>query len=420
MRNLISDFRYSVRTLKKSPGFSAVAVLTLALGEEKLVVLKYGEWLGRFGADPDIVGKTLSFTDGSYTVAAVMAEGVDYPFWADMWTPFTPDVADQYGLRARDRRVDTRVLARLRPDVEQRGALAELTMIAARLAVEYPETNANWTVGILPLKTVVLDPWGQSRNLSRALFVLMAAVGLVLLIACANLANLMLARVVSRGRELAVRRALGAGRWRLVRQTLTESLVLAALGAVTGVFFAQWGVDALLAGAPPLPRVDGIKVDGGALGYTTGLAILTALLFGIVPALRASGRNVAATLKEGDWTSLGRIGTRRLHASLVISQVGLALVLMIGAGLLGRSLRQLGQVYPGFNTAQLTSVRIRPPRPQYDDARLRADLYSRMVDAVKAVPGVESASLVNHTPGGGLIFSNLRVEGLADETTTGF
>lgn len=391
-----------------------------ALSEEKLVVLKYGVWQGRFGADPDIVGKTLSFTDGSYTVAAVMAEGVDYPVWADIWTPLTPAIVERYSLRERDRRVDTRVLARLRSDAEQSGALAELKTIAARLAAEYPETNTDWTVGIIPLKTIVLDPWGQNQNLRRALYVLLGAVGLVLLIACANLANLMLARVVSRGREMAVRRALGAGRWRLVRQTLTESLVLAALGAAAGVFLARWGVDALLAGAPPLPRVDEIKVDATVLGYTTGLASITAILFGIVPALRTGGRSLVATLKEGGWTSLGRIGTRRLQASLVISQVGLALVLLIGAGLLGKSLRQLAQVNLGFNASQLTSVRIRPPMPQYEDARLRADLYRRLVDAVAAVPGIESASLVNHTPGGGLIYSPLRVEGLTEESTTGF
>ena len=532
VRDLISDFRYSLRSLKKSPGFAVVAVLTLALGigantavftvvngvllrplpypdqerlvtllsvqpegsmgslpsypdfqswheqsesfegmafvygdektlrtddgldpmlaayvsadffstlrptaflgapfggigddvfdGERLVVLKYGEWQDRFGGDPEIIGKTLPFTDGVHTVVGVMAEGVDYPVWADMWTPLTQEVVDRYGLRARDRRVDTRVLARLRPSVAQSEALAELTTIAARLSAEFPETNADWTVRFRSLETVVLDPWGQNQNLSRALYVLMGAVGLVLLIACANLANLMLARVVARGREMAVRRALGAGKWRLVRQTLTESLVLAALGAVGGVFLARWGVDALLAGAPPLPRVDEIKVDGGVLGYTTAIAIVTALLFGTAPALRTSGRNLVVNLKEGGWTSLGSLGTRRLQVSLVVSQVGLALVLLIGAGLLVKSLRQLAQVNLGFNPVQLTSVRIRPPMPQYEDSRLRADLYRRLVDAVEAVPGVESTSLVNHTPGGGLIYSPLRVEGLAEESSTGF
>ena len=532
LRDLVFDFRYSLRTLKKSPGFAAVAVLTLALGigantavftvvngvllrplpyldqdrlvtlwsarpedsrrflpsypdyqawksqsesfeqmafiygdeivlrtdegldpmlaafvsseffsalqgravigtpfseidenapgADRLVVLKYREWQGRFGSDPDIIGRTVSFTDGSYTVAAVMEEGVDYPFWADMWVPFTPATADRYGLRARDRRVDTRVLARLRFGVEQSEALAELTTIAARLEAEYPETNADWTAGILSLKTIVLDPWGQNRNLSRALYVLMGAVALVLLIACANLANLMLARVVARGREMAVRRALGAGKWRLVRQTLTESLVLAGLGAAGGVLLARWGVDALLAGAPPLPRVDEIRVDGGVFGYTTGITILTALLFGTAPAFRSTGRNLVVSLKEGGWTSLGRLGTRRLQVSLVVSQVGLALVLLIGAGLLVKTLSQLTSVNLGFNPVQLTSVRIRPPMPQYEDARLRADLYRRLRDAVAAVPGIEAASLVNHTPGGGLIYSPLLVEGLAEESTTGF
>jgi len=197
-------------------------------------------------------------------------------------------------------------------------------------------------------------------------------------------------------------------------------MVLAVLGAAAGVFLARWGVEALLAGAPPLPRVDEIEVDGGVLGYTTGIAIITAILFGAAPALRTTGRNLVASLKEGGWTSLGRIGTRRLQASLVISQVGLALVLLVGAGLLSRSLRQLSEVDLGFNPVHLASVRIRPPMPQYEDSRLRADLYRRLVDAVAAVPGIESASVVNHTPGGGLIYSPLLVEGLAEESTTGF
>jgi putative ABC transport system permease protein len=389
-------------------------------GEEKVIVLKYGIWQGQFGGDPEIIGKTVPFADGSYTVGAVMAEGVDYPVWADMYTPITQAVIDRSGLNARDRRVDTRVFARLRTDVDQATAISELTTIASRLEAEYPETNTDWTVRIRPLKAIVLDPWGQNRNLRRALFVLMAAVGFVLLIACANIANLMLARIVSRGREMAVRTALGAGRGRLMRQTLTESLVLAALGATAGVIFARWGVDALLAGAPPLPRVAEIKVDGGVLAYTTGLAVLAALLFGTAPAMRNSGRNLVERLKEGGRSAIGRLGTRHIQVSLVVSQVGLALVLLIGAGLLGKSLRQLADVNLGFNTTQLTSVRIRPPQPQYADARLRADLYGRLVDEVAAVPGIESASLVNHTPGGGLIFSPLRVEGLAEEVTTAF
>jgi predicted permease len=391
-----------------------------AAGDGKQVVLKYGEWQGRFGGDPDIVGKSISFTDGAYTVVAVMADGVDYPFWADMWTPLTTAVVDRYGLSARDRRVDTRVLARLKPDVSQDIALAELTTVASRLSERYPATNQDWTVRLLPLKTVVLDPWGQNQNLRTALFVLMGAVGLVLMIACANLANLMLARVITREREMAVRIALGAGRWRLVRQTLTESLVLAALGAVTGVLIARWGVDALLAGAPPLPRVGEIEVDALTLGYTAGIATLTAIVFGIAPAMRTGVGKLVETLKQGGRTSLGRLGTKRMQVSLVISQVGLALVLLIGAGLLAKSLRQLAQVNVGFDTARLTGVRIRPPQPQYADSRLRADLYRRLVDAVEAVPGIQSASLSNHIPGSGLIFSPLRVEGLSEESTTGF
>ncbi len=388
--------------------------------EDRVIVLKYGVWQGKFGGDPDIVGKTVPFRDGSFTVVAVLAEGVDYPVWADVYTPITHDLIDRSGLNARDRRVDTRVLARLKNNVDQETALSELSTIAARLETEYPETNTDWTVRIRPLKAIVLDPWGQNRNLRRALFVLTGAVGFVLLIACANIANLMLARVVARGREMAVRTALGAGKWRLVRQTLTESLVLATLGAAAGVTCALWGVDAILAGAPPLPRVDEVRVDGGVLVYTTGLAVLAALLFGAAPALRHGGRNLVEKLKEGGRTAVGRIGTRHIQVSLVVSQVGLALVLLIGAGLLAKSLHQLTQVNLGFNSEQLTSLRIRPPLTQYNDAALRADLYRRLVDAVAAVPGVESASMVNHTPGGGLIFSPLRVDGLEEEFTTAY
>ena len=392
----------------------------VGVGDDRVLVLKYGVWQGKFGGDPDIVGKTVQFRDGSYTVGAVLAEGVDYPVWADIYTPITNDVIDRSGLNARDRRVDSRVLARLKNGAGLETALSELSTIAARLETEYPETNTDWSVRIRPLKAIVLDPWGQNRNLRRALFVLTGAVGFVLLIACANISNLMLARTVARGREMAVRTALGAGRWRLVRQTLTESLVLATLGAVAGVTCAFWGVDAILAGAPPLPRVDEIKVDSGVLAYTTGIAVLSALVFGAAPAMRHGARSLLEKLKEGGRTSIGRLGARHIQTSLVVSQVGLALVLLIGAGLLTKSLHQLTQVNLGFNSEQLTSARIRPPLPQYEDTRMRADLYRRLVDAVAAVPGVESASMVNHTPGGGLIFSPLRVEGLVEEFSTAY
>jgi putative ABC transport system permease protein len=376
-----------------------------------VAVLRYGTWQRRFGGDPGVVGKSIVLDDVSYTVVGVTDRGRDFPAWGELWIPLTTDILQSQNLENRGQRIDSWVLARLRPGIDSAAALAELQTVARRLEIAYPETNTSWSALVAPLRQIVIDPFGRNATMPRALLLLNGAVALVLLIACANVANLSLARVLQRRSEFAVRTAIGAGRWRLIRQLLTESLMVTAGGAAFGVIVARWGISFILARGPALPRDAEIGIDVRVLAFTAGLVAVTTLLFGILPALRSATARFA-DLRAGARGSVGRHSGRRLQSVLVASQVGLALLLLIGAGLLIGSLRNLQQVDPGFDARNLLVLRIPAHSPPYSTDEQLIDLHQRLEQVVEQVPGVIGAATVNHVPGGGMVISRLQTPAL--------
>jgi len=378
---------------------------------QQMVVLKYGTWQRRFGGDPAIIGRAITLDGIAYTVVGVTDRGSDYPPWGDMWIPLTPELIRKQNLDHRGQRIDTWVLARLRAGVDSTAAVTELQTVAQRLELAYPETNTEWSALIAPLRQIVIDPFGRNATLPRSLLLLNGAVALVLLIACANVANLSLARVLHRRREFAVRTALGAGRWRLIRQLLSESLLLSAAGAALGVIFARWAITFMVARGPALPRDAEIAIDVRVLGFTATLVVLTTLLFGLIPAFRSAAARFT-DLRDGARGSLGRSSGKHVQSLLVVSQVGLALLLLIGAGLLVESLRNLQRVDPGFDSDNLLVLRAQAPAPPYSTDAQLIDLHQRLEQAVETVPGVIGAATVNHVPGGGMVLSPLETPGL--------
>jgi predicted permease len=377
----------------------------------QVAVLKYGTWQRRFGGDPAIVGRTITLDDMIYTIVGVLDQGRDFPGWGEMWIPLSPEIIARHNLEHRGQRIDTWVLARLRPGVDSAAASAELQAIANRLAQAYPETNIEWSTLIAPLHQIVIDPWGTNASMPRSLLLLNGAVALVLLIACANVANLSMARVLHRRRELAIRTALGAGRWRLVRHLLTESLIVTATGATLGVVFARWAVSLILLRGPALPRAPEIAVDLRVLLFTAGLVGVTTLVFGILPAFRGAGTGFAE-LRDGPRGAIGGMSGKRLQSVLVTSQVGFALLLLTGAGLLIESLRSLQRVDAGFAVENLLVLRTQAQSPPYSTDEQLLDLHRRLEEAVENIPGVIAASTVNHVPGGGMVISRIEALGL--------
>src|SRR5690242_9832087 len=394
-----------------SPGFFAT------LGERPLVgrlftpdeeragahvaVLSYALWQGRFGGDPDILGKTLSLSGGVSTVVGVLPHDVAYPPWTSeqLYVPIATVAATERALTQRGFHADCRIIGRLKPGVTLEQATAGMNGIARREAAAYPEFNADWiSVRFFPLRDEILG-----ETTPRQLLALLTAV--VLLLGCVNVANLTLARAGARSRELAIRSALGAGRGRVVRQLLTESLVLASVGAALGAVTA-YGAVALLKRAAPdvLPRLETVRVDGWVLLFALGVTIITAVAAGLFPALRAARPDLTDSLKEGTAGTGTGHRRQRLRAALVIGEIALAVILVVGAGLLIRSLWQLAAVNPGFDPQGLVSFWISPPPLRAQDPARLAALYTQVEDAARALPGVTSVALTNFTPlsGGGL------------------
>jgi len=396
-----------------SPGFFATLSERPLVGrlftpdEEKtgahVAVLSYGLWRGRFGGDPHILGTTLSLSSGVSTVVGVLPHDVAYPPWADeqLYMPIATVAATERVLTQRGFHADCRIIGRLKPGVTAEQAKTDLDGVAQRGAAAYPEFNADWTaVALFPLRDEILG-----ETTPRQLLVLLAAVALVLMIGCVNVANLTLTRAGGRGRELAIRSALGAGRGRVVRQLLTESLVLASVGAALGVVTAHGAVALLKRAAPAvLPRLETVVVDGWVLAFALGVTIITVVATGLVPALRAARPDLTDSLKEG--TAGAGTGHRRqrLRAALVMSEIALAVILVVGAGLLIRSLWQLRAVNPGFDPQGLVTFYISPPPLRAQDPTRLAALYTQAEDAARTLPGVTSVALTNFTPlsGGGL------------------
>jgi putative ABC transport system permease protein len=366
-------------------------------GKDHALVLSHKLWQREFGGDRNIVGRNITLSGESYAVVGVMPPQFQFPpFWstrAEMWTPL--DLRPRATSRGGS---SLRVFARLKPGVTLQQAQAEIDVMNTRLAQAYPESNAGLNVRVDPLNEKVVG------NVRLALLVLSGAVGFVLLIACANVACLLLARAAARQTEAAVRVALGASRWRIVRQLLTESLLLSVCGAAVGILLAVWGVDwltTLLAGNSSsfnvrLPRLSEIRIDLMALGFALVVTLATSLLFGLVPALAASKPDLSQSIKESGRGAAG--GRRRLRETLVVVELALALVMLIGAGLLINSFLKLQAVDPGFNPRNALTMTVSLSGASQCVGPTRESFYQRLTDRLTALPGVESVSAINHLP----------------------
>jgi putative ABC transport system permease protein len=359
-------------------------------GADHVVVLSHGLWQRRFGSDRGMVGKSITLNGEGYTVVGIMPPGFQFMSQdVGMWVPiaFTQQQAASRGSHY------LKVVARLKPGVTVEHAQAEMSTIAARLQQQYPEQNTDLGATVVSLHEEVVG------NIRPALLVLLGAVGFVLLVACANVANLLLARAAVRQKEIALRTALGASRLRLVRQFLTESVLLAALGGLVGLLLSVWGVSLLKSFIPEnISQVKAIAVDARVLGFTLLVTLLTGLVFGLAPALQASRFNLNETLKEGGRDAAAARGGNRIRGLLVVAEVAVSLVLLVGAGLLINSFMRLRSVDPGFRTDNLLTMSVVLPPQKYPDQARRAAFYTDMISRVEALPGVRSAGVTNWIP----------------------
>ena len=359
-------------------------------GGERLALVSYGFWQRQLGGR-DIEGMTIPLSGQTYSVVGVLAPSFAPPHGSpDVWASLrvvNPIAAEHRGVHF------LRTYWRLKAGVVQAEAQAELDTIGGRLAQAYPDENKNRRFALMPLQERMVG------DVRPALLVLFGAVGLVLLIACANFANLLLARAASRAQEMAVRTALGAGRLRIVRQMLTESVLLALAGGAGGLALAVWGVDALLALAPEsLPRAADVRIDAGVLLFTLGVSVLAGLVFGLAPAWRASRANLSDALKEGGrGDSGGGLARQRLRSTLIVVELAMALVLLVCAGLLIKAFWRLRQVEPGFVTAGLLTMRVELPEARYREIPAQTEFRRRALEALNSLPGAEAA-MVSELP----------------------
>lgn len=355
-------------------------------GGDSIAVIGHALWQSRYNADPNIVGKAITLDGRSFSVIGVMPAGFNYPNDTEVWCPL--------GWEPRQHSRNARffeVAARLKPGVTLKQVQTEMTALSGRIAQENSQSNKDWSAVVVSLRDQLVG------NFRKALMVLFGAVGLVLLIACANVANLLLARAGIRQKEVAIRLALGATRGRLMRQLLTESILLALLGGVLGLLLAIWGADMLLKINPvAIPQVDEFSVNWRILGFSLGVSLVTGLIFGLAPALQASRFDLNRTLKEGGRDS--QTGGSRIRSALVVAEIAIALVLLVGAGLLLKSFMRLQGVDPGYNSANVLTFSLQLPSATYRDWRQVSDLYSQLIARLKTVPGVQSADATGFLP----------------------
>jgi putative ABC transport system permease protein len=359
-------------------------------GHDNVVLISYRYWQSNFGGDPGVAGQSVTLDNKSFTIIGVLPNSLQTLGIGrfDIWAPVSVD-PDQYLERyVRNRRV----YARLRPGISIKEAQAEMNTISDQLSTQYPKDNAGYLITITSLQD------SQTGEVRPALLVFFAAVGFVVLIACANVANLLLARSTGRRKEFAIRTALGATRAALVRQFLSEAVVLAVVGGLIGVLLAIWLVDLFVALNPGnIPRINEVKIDLRVAAFALSLSISTGMIFGLAPALVSSRVNLVQHLKEGQRSSVIGPG-RRLRSLLVISQVALALALMVGAGLLGRSFLHLITLRPGFNPEKLLTIQLFIPREKYKKGDAVSDFYDRVSEELRTIPGVQSVGATSAGP----------------------
>ena len=372
-------------------------------GKDDVVILDYGFWKERFGGDPNLIGKTISINGKPQVVVGVapkdfslyVKDGTLTSAKPQMWSPWA--VPESFGDRKQGMGRYLTVVARMKPGGKVRQAQDQMNTIASRLQQQYPDTNAHWGATVVPIREQL------SGDLRPALVTLFCAVASVLLIACANVSGLLLARAARREKEIAIRTAIGASRWRVARQLLTESLLLAIVGGALGLLLALWGTNVLLAASPKgLLGLSSVSVDLRLLSFAAAATMLSSLVFGFLPSYVASHSSLAEGLKdETRGSSLsGRRGFMR-HA-LVVGQIGLALVLLAGSGLLIRSFVRLAGVNPGFDSRDLLTFQVSLPRRKYGKDALQVNFFNELLARIRRIPGVRSVSMENYPPLTGL------------------
>ncbi len=362
-------------------------------GRDRVVVLSHALWQRRFASDTSVIGRAIPLDGEPYVVVGVMPRGFRFaPFWqtrAEMWVPLSlARRLDDRGGRS------LRLFARLRDGVTVSEAQAEMAGLAAGLARTYPETNTDLGITVRPLLDKVV------AGIRGTLVALLTMVTFVLLIACANVANTLLARASGRQREIAVRTALGAGRARLVRQLLTESVLLAFSGAAVGLLLAIWGIHWLLALLPAgsLPRQQEVSLDIRVFGVAAVAAIITGLATGLVPALQLARTSISGAFQDGSKGATEGFARKRVRSLFVTAEVTLALVLLVGAGLMGRTMLKLGAVDPGFRTDQLAVANVSLAGTPHAAPTARVPMFQRVRDRLASLPGVTAVSAINHLP----------------------
>ncbi len=367
--------------------------------EGMTTIISYELWQRQFKGDKDVLGSTVSLDGRPHTVIGIVPPGFQFPIQAEPYDVYTTTAYD--ATKAADDDVPNteqrgnhswQAIARMKPGITVERARAELRTIAAGLEKQYPDTNTDFTTALFPLRENMVG------DVSGALYILFGAVGCVLLIGSANVANLLLARATVRGKEIAVRSALGASRARIVRQLLTESVLLSAVGGALGLMLAAWGTDVLVSLVPQsIPRASTIRLDGAVLAFTFAVALATGVLFGLAPALQASRLDLRETLNESGRGTIGA-GRQRVRSALVISEVALALLLLTGAGLLLQSFARLSRVNPGIKAEQLFTAVIALPGGAYPRPENVVNFYEQLLPRIKSLPGVEAASTIYPLP----------------------
>ena len=379
-------------------GVDPIAGRTFQAGEDqqggpKVTVLSYGLWQRRFGGDSAVIGRAVMINGESYTVVGVLPANFQFALRnADLWIPYQPT---QNQLTRRFMH-GTNLIGRLKPGVDAAQAYADLSIIGSRIEQEHKESHAGTTVRIVPLQEEVI---GTVRPI---LLVLLAAVGFVLLIACANVASLLLTRALARQKEVAIRSALGASRWRVIRQLLTESVLLSLIGGAAGLLIAYWGVPALVAALPQnqlnaMPFLKTLGLNTTILAFSFALSLLTGLFFGLAPALQSSRLDLNEVLKEGG-RNASATASHRLRSAMVVSEIALAVVLLVGAGLMMKSLFRLLQTNIGFKTENLLTMGLILPPSKYTDQNQLINFSDQIQERVRSLPGVSNAGTVDILP----------------------
>jgi putative ABC transport system permease protein len=385
-------------------------------GAAPVVILSENIWRSRFGADPKIVGSSVSLDKRSFTILGIMRSGFRAPTLSrnqDIWIPLVDDPLFGTWMARRGGHW-ARVIGRLKPGVSMAQAEADMEAIAGRLGKDFPEENAGWTIRVQPLQKAMVG------DVKPALLVLLGAVALVLLIACANIANLLLARATSRAKEMSVRIALGAGRARIVRQLLTESAALGLLGGAAGILVAYWGVQSLRSFLPAeMAQMKAIRVDGWVLAFALFLSVAASLVFGLAPALFAAGSDLQKTLREGAGRG-GASGSRQKARSiLAAAEIAVAMVLLVGAGLLVRSFISLTAVSPGFRTERLMKAEVSLPQFEYSTPAQWNAFANDLLARIQAEPGMRDSAIAIPLPlADGNVNLGFEIEGVAAAPST--